>query len=818
MPRPARKSSRRLRSLVELVVLLLVTASVIVGFSAARAHAGTVADYPEFPYPATSYNEPYRGQFHFSPRSGWMNDVNGPVYYRGVYHLFFQHNPHGLAWDTMHWGHATSTDLVHWTQKPIALEPGVQNGDLWSGSAWVDTNNVTGLKTGSDDPILLFYNTGGVSIAYSVDGAKTFQMYNNGNKVITTAYESRDPKVTWDPVGNRWILVLYANDGSNGANFYTSTNLLSWTYRGQYKADWFAECPDLYRLPVDGNTANQKWVLQSASGEYVVGSLDSNGVFVSDTGTTGRKMDQGGTYAGGSFYASQTFNQLPGNRIVQMAWQGGNQGSTWTGNASFPAQLALKTIAGSPQITRNPVSEIAGIRSSTQTWGARTLTGPATDPFAGITADTYEIQAQFDLTGATATEFGFKLHSRSDGSSDSTVAYNVGAHSLYGQPLAPVNNLVTVRLLVDRGQLEIFGNDGSLSISNNINFNSAADSQGLSLYADGGSVKLNSLSFSRIGSTWGTGESTLQSNAAGPWRAVGGTWTDVTGGKQGSATGDAFYLSNQTGADFSYEGDVSLGTAAAAALTFRASANAGGHYTANIDKGGLVKLWRPGADLGTYNTPIVSGRSYHLKVVAAGTLIQVYLDHGTTPVISVNDGTYASGYFGANVFAGTGTVQNLSVNGPGFVTNLGGAWKPVNGTWTTTLSGAAGNAPADTFLLSGQSGTNFSYDGDLNIVNGAAAGLTFRADASGNGYTANVDSSGLVKLWRPGHDVATAQTAIRQNKIYHLHVVTNGSRIQVFLDGGASPIIDATDSTYASGFFGVNVYNGTGVVQNVRVT
>src|SRR4051794_34149519 len=130
----------RFRRLVAAVLLALVAA---VTTPALPAAAGAPADHPEFPYPATAYDEAFRGQFHFSSRAGWMNDPNGSFWYRGQYHLFYQHNPHGLAWDTMHWGHATSTDLVHWTQKPIALEPGVHAGDLWSGNGVVDTGNVT---------------------------------------------------------------------------------------------------------------------------------------------------------------------------------------------------------------------------------------------------------------------------------------------------------------------------------------------------------------------------------------------------------------------------------------------------------------------------------------------------------------------------------------------------------------------------------------------------------------------------------------------------------------------------------------------------
>ena len=485
---------------------MLLPLAVSFGFGAQRASAGTAIDYPEYPYAATDYTEPLRGQYHFSSQNGWMNDVNGPVYYRGTYHLFYQNNPHDLTHGTIHWGHATSTDLVHWTQQPIALEPGVDPAtDLASGSAWVDVNNVTGLKSGTDDPILLFSNTNGVSIAYSTNGAKTFQMYKGGQKVITTTSTSRDPKVQWDPAGHRWVLAEYDENGGHGATFYTSNNLLAWTQVGRYAGSWLYECPDLYQLPVDGITGNQKWVLQDASGRYVIGSLDANSVFISDWASP-QTMDkaQTGYSAPSTWYAAQTFNQMPNNRIVQMAWQPGNQGSTWNGNASFPVDVALKTFSEGIRITRNPVPEIDGIHTTNQTWPATTLTADgANDPFAGITGDTYEIRAEFDLTGTTASSFGFQLHRRSDGSSDRTVAYDTGAQTLYGQTLPPAaTNHVKIRMLVDRGQLEVFGNDGKMVVSDNVNFNSTAASKGIKLYSNGGSVNLVSLAFSRIGSTW----------------------------------------------------------------------------------------------------------------------------------------------------------------------------------------------------------------------------------------------------------------------------------------------------------------------------
>lgn len=467
------------------------------------ATAGESADYPESPYATTDYSEAFRGQFHFSPQNGFMNDINAPLYYRGVYHLFFQHNPHGLAWDTIHWGHATSTDLLHWEQQPIALEPGVHAGNLWSGAGWVDVDNVTGLKAGSDDPILLFTNTEGVSIAYSTDGAKTFKMYNDGAKVIDNPIESRDPKVQWDPVHNRWVMVTF--QAGAGAVFYTSTNLLDWAYQGIYSASWFSECPDLFKLPVDGDPSNEKWVLQDASGEYVIGSLDASGMFVSDW-TSPQRMEwgiSGAAFAPSTWYAPQTFNQLPGGRVVQMGWQPSNAGVTWTGNASFPVDLALKTYPEGIRITRTPIPEISTIRATTRTWGPRTITtDAASDPFIGEFADTYEIDAVFDLGNTSASEFGFRLHMRPDGSSDRTVAYSVGGQALYGQLMPPISGLVTMRLLVDRGQLEVFGNGGKTVVSDNVSFDSSVGSQGIQLFASGGSVSLVSLSFSRIASTW----------------------------------------------------------------------------------------------------------------------------------------------------------------------------------------------------------------------------------------------------------------------------------------------------------------------------
>ncbi|MER7281592.1 glycoside hydrolase family 32 protein [Dactylosporangium sp. NPDC000244] len=807
------------RRLLSCAAGLLLAVAALVALPPAAASAGTVADYPEFPYPATAYDEPLRGQYHFSPRAGWMNDPNGMVYYRGTYHLFFQHNPHGLAWDTMHWGHATSPDMVHWTQRPIALEPGVHPGDLWSGNGVVDTANVTGLKSGDDDPILVFAGTNGVTVHYSTDGARTFQSFDHGRKVAVPSGTSRDPHVFWHAASNRWVMVVWndgrgnTDGGGNGASFYTSANLLDWTFASRFPAGWFFECPDMFPLAVDGNPANQKWVLTDASGEYVIGSFDGT-TFRSDWSSP-QRMDMGANTADGTFYAGQTFTGVPDGRRIQMSWQPGNHGSTWTGDQTFPAELALRTFPEGVRLTRNPIGEISTLRSGGVSYANRAV--GAGSPLAVATADTYEVTAEFDVNGATASAFGLRLHTRADGSYDRSVGYDRAAQTLYGRALAPVNGRVKMRVLVDRGQLEVFGNDGRLSVSDNVGFNSASTSQGIQVYAEGGTVNLVSLQFYRLGKAWGTAESTLDSNLAGPWSAAGGTWTDTAGGKQGTATGDAFYLSGTTAADFTYEGDVKIVSGTAAALTFRASADGTQHYTANIDTTGVVKLWRPGREIATYATPIATGRFYHLKVVTTGSRIRVYLDHGAGPVIDATDTTYTSGRLGLNVFHGTAVLAGPTLNGVGLRTNLAGPWHPAAGTWTVPGTGLKGNAAGDAFYLSASAAADLTYEGDVRVVNGVAAALTFRASADGTQhYTANIDTGGLVKLWRPGRDIAVSATPILEGRTYHLKVVARGPSIAVYLNG--TKVIDASDGTYGSGSVGVNTYNGTATFQNLTLS
>jgi beta-fructofuranosidase/levanase/fructan beta-fructosidase len=253
---------------------------------------------PETPAEDAYYQEPHRPQFHFSPEANWMNDPNGMVYYEGEYHLFYQYYPDSNVWGPMHWGHAVSTDLVHWEHLPIALYPD-SLGYIFSGSAVVDWNNTSGFGEEGNPPLVAIYtyhDPAGAAegrndfqtqgIAYSLDKGRTWIKYA-GNPVLENPglVDFRDPKVIWDEDSGQWVMVLAAFDH---VKLYGSADLKAWDYLSDFGREWGThggvwECPDLFPMQVEG-TAEKKWVLiqnlnpggpNGGSGvQYFVGDFD----------------------------------------------------------------------------------------------------------------------------------------------------------------------------------------------------------------------------------------------------------------------------------------------------------------------------------------------------------------------------------------------------------------------------------------------------------------------------------------------------------------------------------------------------------------
>ena len=152
-------------------------------------------DKPTEPTTKSSYNEQYRPQIHYTPAKNWVNDPNGMVYVNGVYHLFYQYNPQGNGWGNMSWGHATSKDLIHWEEQPVALTRD-ELGDIFSGSCVIDKDNTAGF--GANAMVALYTSASNVqqqSLAYSTDDGKNFTRYTSNPVIKNNDDNLRDPKV-----------------------------------------------------------------------------------------------------------------------------------------------------------------------------------------------------------------------------------------------------------------------------------------------------------------------------------------------------------------------------------------------------------------------------------------------------------------------------------------------------------------------------------------------------------------------------------------------------------------------------------------------
>jgi fructan beta-fructosidase len=433
------------------------------------------------------YNEKHRPQFHFSSRRGWNNDSNGLVFYKGEYHLYYQHNPYGWSWGNMHWGHAVSVDLVHWKELPIALYPRKFGDWCFSGSAVVDGNNTGGFKVGEEDVIVTAYtSTGrGECIAYSNDRGRTFTDYP-GNPVVT--HKGRDPKVIWYTPGRHWVMAVYdEQDKSRGISFYVSRNLKDWQFGS--RIDGFYECPEIFELSVDGNRNNRKWVVHAADGNYVIGQFDGK-TFVTES------AQQQWSY-GNCFYASQTFNDMPpeDGRRIQIAWgRIATPGMPFNQCMLFPCELTLRTTEEGVRMFAAPVREIEELHQQAYRWTDKALT-PDTNVLSDVTGEISHIRGRFEIGNAGGIELVIR---------GVPVVYDVGKQELLcagkKAPLKPVGGTIQLEVLVDRTSIEIFGNHGRMYMP--IGAIPADNDKSLQLHATAGSAMIRSMEVYRLRSAW----------------------------------------------------------------------------------------------------------------------------------------------------------------------------------------------------------------------------------------------------------------------------------------------------------------------------
>lgn len=400
------------------------------------------------------HDERYRPQFHFTARENWINDPNGCVFHNGEYHLFFQRNPMGLVWGNMTWGHAISPDLVRWRQLPDALLP-YGDGMIYSGSAVVDGPNTSGFGSATDGPLVAAFTHArepyGQAIAYSNDNGRTWGLFAGGSHVVPNQRldpGERDPKVFWHAPSHKWIMVLWVHLGR--ARFFAADDLRHWRYVSDFEGEGFYECPDLFELPIDEDPANTRWVLHDAAFRYWIGTFDGV-MFIPETGPF-----QGDH--GNNFYAAQTWNNT-GKRVIQIAWMRGGQypGMPFNQQMSFPCDLALRSTANGLRLCRTPAPEIKGLYLD----GAENFAGTLE---AGRALCLEQAGDLFDLQleVALAPDSACVIHLR-----DVAITCAETQIGFLGRtaPIASVKGVLSVRLLVDRASIELFGNGGEVSMT-----------------------------------------------------------------------------------------------------------------------------------------------------------------------------------------------------------------------------------------------------------------------------------------------------------------------------------------------------------------
>ena len=320
------------------------------------------------------FTESLRPTFHFTPELNWMNDPNGLVFHKGKYHLFFQHNPDGILWGNMSWGHAVSTDLINWEHLPVAIAC-TETAGIFSGSVVIDHTNSSGFGSLENPPMVAIYtlhqndqSNQSQHIAYSLDDGLTWVKYANNPVLDLGMKDFRDPKVSWDASTNTWLMTV-AKPLEFKISFFTSPDLKSWSHLSDFGplgatgGCW--ECPDLFSLPAP--TGEKVWVLlvslnpggiTNGSGtQYFIGNWDGT------TFTTEQKSTKWIDY-GRDNYAGVTFNDAPEGRRIFIGWMSNWEYAVnfpspiWRGQMTTPRELAIVEADEEIFLSSDPISEL----------------------------------------------------------------------------------------------------------------------------------------------------------------------------------------------------------------------------------------------------------------------------------------------------------------------------------------------------------------------------------------------------------------------------------------------------------------------------
>ncbi|MBB6402739.1 glycoside hydrolase family 32 protein [Arthrobacter sp. AZCC_0090] len=469
--------------------------------------------------PAEDNAPSIRPILHYTAKNTWLNDPNGLVWHQGVYHLFYQNNPFDNVWGNMSWGHATSTDLLHWTEHPVAIACDEEE-DVFSGSIVVDDGNTSGFGTMENPALVAIYTsafkegsahqgTQAQSLAFSTDAGMTWSKYA-GNPVLGRgSAHFRDPKVFRHegPAGSCWVMVAVEAQHQQVV-LYRSANLKDWEYLSTFGpanatgGEW--ECPDLFPLPVDGDPDNVKWVMVvninpgavagGSGGQYFVGDFD--GVqFTADfdslvpadaDGTTDLRiclwLDWGRDY-----YAAVSFSNAPENRRIMMGWMNNWDyanslpTSPWRSAMSLAREVELATVEGLVRLIQRPALPL-DCGEPTRTIQNMEIHNSLVRLPDAVPGSAQLIDAE--ILPGTARTVAFRLLGASSGSAATVLSFdaitsrltldrrnsgNTSFHDKFASAeSAPVKldgGVLRLRLIVDQCSVEVFAQDGRVVLT-----------------------------------------------------------------------------------------------------------------------------------------------------------------------------------------------------------------------------------------------------------------------------------------------------------------------------------------------------------------
>lgn len=534
-------------SLIRGVVVAGLAGPLLMAAPAAQGAEGAVLSgktaAPELVQP-----EPYRPAYHYTPPHAWMNDPNGMVYYKGQYHLFYQFHPYSNVWGPMHWGHATSPDMIHWTHQPVALAPD-ELGAIFSGSAVVDWKNSSGFGTKDNPPlvaIFTYHNEAdrlagqrppqSQALAYSTDNGASWTKYA-GNPVLKAAPDQgdfRDPKVRWHEASNSWIMSLAVGDH---VEFHASPDLKQWHFLSQFGKDVGAhggvwECPDLLPIRV-AETGEQKWMLLlsinpggpngGSATQFFIGDFDGRN-FVLDPAFAGQLKQDGPQWIdwGRDNYAGVTWSDVPAadGRVLMLGWMSNWDYATkvptsaWRSGMTLPRELQLHRQAQGYVLHSLPVRELDVLKGrvsqpqpaaqaeglilpgaalqQSETYVEFSLPGSHSKAyleFSNAQGEVYKV----GLDGQTGRYFSDRLQA---GRKDFSEQF---ASKLHTAPRHAQSPLVKMRVYLDRNSAELFADDGATLMSELI-FPSAPYTR-VRFLVDGQATQPATLKVTEIGSS-----------------------------------------------------------------------------------------------------------------------------------------------------------------------------------------------------------------------------------------------------------------------------------------------------------------------------